>query len=244
MRIQFLVEHLLGFIHPIDPRKWPLVVRRLRAAQGWAPPMLLIATAMTLMFASQGFGLFGGHIVVKLFNFLALATWFVVGVAASFAAVVDGSRNLRRLGLFGLSRPRWWFELSRLAWMAFLFLALSAPILHFAGGFDIAALSSVAIYVFVTLYAAFMTSGTTAYLLSIFTRRRRSGRAFECVEYFYWLCGILFWAVMVVVWLPARLGWAEPMTAVLCMIAASLLAIVVIRLASRRRQLVDGRDAA
>lgn len=231
--MQILLEHLLGIVRPIDPREWPLVIRHLRSSEGWAPPMLLVATMGVLLFGGEGFGLLGGNFALKVFNYVALATWFVVGSLASVTVMIDGANNLRRLGIAGLSRPRGWFECSRLTLISLLLVGLSVPLLHFAGGFILRPLSDLLFRTLPPLYIAFLILSTSAYLLSIATGRRRCGRAFECVQYFYWLFGIIFSATAFAIWLPVQAGWAQPMTVVACVIAASLMGVLVVKIAER-----------
>ena len=176
--MQILLEHLLGIVRPIDPREWPSVIRRLRSSEGWVPPMLLIATIGVLVFGGQGFGLLGGNFALQLFNYVAIATWFIVGSLASAAVVIDGGNNLRRLGLSGLARPRWWFECARLAWISLLLMGLSVPLLHFVGGFILRPLSDVLFRTLPTLYITFMIFEVDP--VSCTTKRAVSVKAWCC----------------------------------------------------------------
>ncbi len=96
--MQFFLHHLLGILAPIDPRRWPLGIQRMRTCEGWGPPMFLIATAGTLAFVSHGIGLLGGNAVVKVFNYVVLVTWFIGGTLGCLTVTLDGVNNLRRLG--------------------------------------------------------------------------------------------------------------------------------------------------
>jgi hypothetical protein len=230
---QFLLDHLIGILRPIGPQHWALAVRRLRRTDGWLPPILLIAAMMTLFLLGRGFGLLGNVLVVRVFNYAALATWLIVGAAASAAVTIDGLGNLRRLTPGGMLRPRWWFEMSRLAWMILLLAALSLPLFHFSGIPRLRAAGDSLFRVLPTMYVAFMLFGTAGYLVSIIARRRPRGRAFECVEYFYWLFGVVAPVTMFVVWIPARAGWAQPATVVACAVAASLIGAFILKVARR-----------
>src|SRR5258708_10086898 len=97
--MRLLLDHLFGVMRPIDPRQWPLVIRRLRTAEGWMPPMMIIATTMLLFLIGQGFGLLGGNIALRALNYVALATWFIVALFASLAVTIDGIHNLKRYGV-------------------------------------------------------------------------------------------------------------------------------------------------
>jgi hypothetical protein len=234
--MQSVVEHLLGIIRPIDPRQWPLVIRRLRMADGWMPPMMLIATVVSLWLVGRGVGLLGDNVSLKIFNYVALATWLVVGVFSSCAVTIDGLHNLRRLGPLAASRPGWWIELARLNWVFLLFVGLSAPVIHFAGGAQLRPIADILFRSIGPFFVTFMVFSTGGYLVSVVTRRRRRGRAFECVQYFYWIFGVSAAVTASAIWIPARAGWAEPMTALACVIAASLMGALGLSIADRWRQ--------
>lgn len=235
----FALEHLLGILSAISPHKWPSVIRRLRRSPGWVPPMVLIATLGLLMFGRNGFGLLGGHIALIVFNYIAIGTYFTVGSIASAAVMIDGANNLRRLGIRGVSRPRWWFEWARLAWITLLLVGLAMLIFHLVGGAVFAPLADSLFHIAPSLFFAFLVLSTAAYFLSLATRRRRSGRAFECVQYFYWTFGVISALIAVLTWVPAQAGWAQPMTVVLSIVAASLMAIVLFKLAQRWERKLD-----
>ena len=231
--MQFLFDQILGIIRPIAPHQWPLVIHRLRTAEGWTPPMMLIATMILLLLIGQGFGLLGGNIALKVINYVALATWLVVGVLSSLVVTIDGLNNLRRFGASGITRARWWFELSRLNWMLLLFTALSTPLIHFAGVAQLLPIADVLFRAIGPLFITFMAFSTSGYLVSALTKRRRRGRAFECVQYFYWMFGIITAVTAFAIWIPVHAGWAQPMTAIACLIAASLMGIFVLAIADR-----------
>jgi hypothetical protein len=229
--MQHLLDHLLGIIRPIDPRRWPQAIRGMRIAEGWVPPMTLIAMFAVLIFIGHGVGLIGGNFIVKVFNYVAIATWLIVGLASNVVVTFDGMNNLRRLGFCGIRTPRWSFEVSRMAWLILVFAGLSAILLSFLGGARLEPAGN-ALFKFVTpLYAAFFVSGTAGYIVSAVTGRRPRGRAFECMQYFYWIFGIIGSLVGLAIWVPARAGWAEPMTVIACIIGAALLGILIVSIA-------------
>jgi hypothetical protein len=55
--IPFLLDHVIGIIRPIGPQRWAFLIGRLRRADGWMPPTLLIATMGSLFILGRGFGL-------------------------------------------------------------------------------------------------------------------------------------------------------------------------------------------
>ncbi len=231
--IPFFLDHLLGFIRPIDPREWPLLIRRLRAADGWMPPMLLIATMMTLSFVGQGIGLLGGNVAIKVYNYVASATWLVVGVISALAVTLDGVNNLRRLGLSGVTRPRWWFELSRLMWMLLLYFALTIWLILVVGEPRFIPVGDLLFHATRIFAIAFFVASTLGYSISWITKRRRRGRAFECVQYFYCVFGGCGAVTFLAIWIPVRARWATPLTAVACLIAASLIGALILTISHR-----------
>lgn len=232
-----VIAHMLGIIRPVDPREWPETVRRLRRADGWMPPMMLIATVFVLFFVERGFGLFGGNNELKVFNYVALATWLVVAVFSTLAVMIDGVNNLRRLGMWALLRPRWWFELSRLAWIGLLLAALSMLLFQFAGGPRLHDAGEMLSRALPTLFFAFMLFSTGGYLVSLMTTRRRRGRAFECVQWFYWLVILIGTATTVPLWFPDHVQW---MTVVACVLAACLMAILLLAITDRWKRRAAG----
>ena len=81
--MKFFVEQLLGVIRPVSPLKWQSLVRGIRRTEGWAPPMMLIASLMVMVSINAGFGLLGDFILVRWLNLLAVATWIVVASSAT-----------------------------------------------------------------------------------------------------------------------------------------------------------------
>jgi hypothetical protein len=242
--MQALLDHLLGVVRPVDPRLWAQAIRKMRTAEGWVPPMVLLAAFAMLFFIGQGFGLLGGNIVLKIFNYFAIATWIVVCLLGNMSITIDGLNNLRRLGFFGIRNPRWSFEVSRLAWMTLLFVALTGILFEILGGAKLKPVGDALFYVVPALYVTFFVSGTMGYALSAITGRRRRGRAFECVQYFYWMFGIIGALFSFAIWLPARAGWGEPLVVVACIVGAALLAPLVIAITKPERRRHDFGEVA
>ena len=229
--MQFLFDCLLGIIHPINPFKWAAHIRHLRRSVGWAPPMMMIATVGVLLGVHLGLGLFGANAVGRVFNYLALATWFVVASVASMTVFVDGIHNVRRLGTLRISLPQWWFELSRLTWIGFLFVALSVPLIELVPREQTYSLGPRLLIVAATLFIGFLVLATIGYGVSAITGRGRSGRAFECVQYFHWIIVPTSAFVAFAVWLPSLVT-----TVVVCIVTASLTGITVLAVSNRRKQ--------
>lgn len=209
------------------------------------PPMLMIAAMFLLLFANQGFGLLGGNVVVKVFNFASLVTWIIVGGIASLAAIADAVRNLIRFGITGVTRPRLWFELSRLTFITLLFVALSIPLVHVAGGAGLRQIRDALPVVASLLLAAFIAFSSVGYLLSIATGKTRRGRAFECVQYFFVLQLVSFTLAFPLAWLPDRVAWFNGAVVGWCIAGVAVTAAVVLKLRERRNHMAtDGLGIA
>jgi hypothetical protein len=203
---------LLALISPVSPRNWGSHARRLKHGDGWAPSMGLIAiggTVLPLTFAiGPGFNVVG----IQQMGWLTWATWAIVCVVAMAMGVARSVIALLRYGPCGIARPRWWFELARICWtigvlgVAALFSGLllrnpMPPPFGTVFGFLLRALPA--------LFTAFYVSATVGYGLSFFQGRRRIGRAYECVHYFYTLTvpiGLLSGAI--VLW-PPQGAWQQ-----------------------------------
>ena len=230
--MNIFLSNLLGVIQPLNPLKWSLLVRGIRRSEGWAPPMMLIASLMVLAGLNAGLGLLGNVALVRCFNILALTTWVVVASAATIIVWNDSIKNLRRYG-FAVSRPRWWFELSRAAWITGLFLGLSillvdflpfqAPI--FAG--PIFALTCSSIFIF-------LTGTTVGLILTALHGRSPSGRAYQCVEYFYMLfvAGAVATALVIIIPRILPIG-NSTLLLIVTILVAVLLAIVCVGVGKR-----------
>ena len=243
--MQSFVDRLLRMIRSIGPHRWVRLIRRRRRVEGSMPPMLLIGTVGVWFFSGLAFSMLGGSVALTILAYVALAPWFILGLVLSLAVSVDGVNNLRRFGVSAIRRPRWWFELSRLTWMLLLFALLSMPLLYYAGGPLLRPIAEFLFRALPTLFIAFMVLGTAGYLVSGMRGRRRRGRAFECVQWFYWMSGILVALVEVVEWLPANAGWAQPMTLIACVIALSLMGILCLTIADRwKRRITRSRRIA
>lgn len=204
------------------------------------PPMMMIASAGAVLFVSRGFGLLGANPAVQAFNYAAVATWFVVGGGASLVMTWRGARNLSRLGVAASVRPRWWFEVARVAWITSLFALLGSVLLTFGAGARFVAVAAGLFRLAGYLVTAFFVTTTWGYVLSALTRHRRRGRAFECVQYFYITFGVVGGVTQLVVWLPNRLGWAnDAITVTACVAAAVVMGVLILAISERARKRAD-----
>ncbi|MCA9193015.1 MAG: hypothetical protein KDB03_14670, partial [Planctomycetales bacterium] len=80
--MQFLIEQIVGVTLPIHPFRWTEVVNHLRRSEGWVPPMMIIASFGVLVGINAGFGLFGNNGFVRVANYVAISTWYMVSTIA------------------------------------------------------------------------------------------------------------------------------------------------------------------
>jgi hypothetical protein len=140
-------------------------------------------------------------------------TWLIVGVGASSIVAGQSIKAGLRLGIVGWTRPRWWFELSRLLWIAGLFLGLTTGFALLAPankvGRWLKGVTEVMFGCSKLCFCAFFLAATIGYALSFIGRRPRTGRAFECTHYFYvGFGGIGLITYAAIAWPPQRL-WPD-----------------------------------
>lgn len=183
------ISQFLVLFRPIAPWHWTAISRRLAAADGWMPPMMLIA-ALGSGFAMHGLCemLLGPRLGFAP-QILTWATWFLIGLIATFTVARRGATHLVRYGLWGFTRPRWWFEAARLAWLVTL---LDAILLVMALSLDglprpVEELGKLAFVILPTAAFAWVVTASTGYLLAWVRWLPLRGKAFDCVHYFYTL---------------------------------------------------------
>jgi hypothetical protein len=214
----------------LQPQHWRQMAHQLSRAPGWTPPMVLIATLLSLVAGPAVFP--GAALLHAIFApaMIAISSFAIYLVAKRFGNV------LYRYGPAGITRPRWWFEVGRALWIVCVASFATAigggmagllqpgPLANAAWG----ALTRLSGYSFV----AFIVVATAAYLLSVARRMPRRGKAFECVQFFYGI--ILACALMTV---PAVLIPRPNDVALvfLALAAVAALAATAIALATRVR---------
>lgn len=199
-----------------------------RSLDGWAPPMLLFCGLLGIGVAWLIAKLTG----IKELRSLMLFTWLgmcFVGAASMLAATFEAARAGRRMGFFGWTRSRWWFELGRVCWFAFMVGAAMLPAALFAQVFGAPRqwpdwfFRTGKIVAGCTL-PTFALAAAVGYALSFISRRPRMGRAYECVHTFFTnLGGIALIGSAVYFWPPANL-WPG----VVVLIAFGLAGIVLL----------------
>jgi len=211
---------MVVFLIP-SPRDWPNVLRRLRQDAGWAAPVFLLASlglpSMLVMLGLMIGANLHPHAILG-----AVIVWALLGIAASVYAGWRSMRAMRRMGFWGWSRARWWFELGRILALTSVFLIAMLLAVLFVSCFPAAqaALNPLWAWRWLPMSAcaatisAFFFAGTCGYGLSWLTGRARGGKAYECVQFFYLLGGgLLVMGISATFWPMAAL-W--PDGAVLC----------------------------
>jgi hypothetical protein len=181
---------LLGeMLSPIRPSMWWPTARSLARSLGWMPSMMLVA----LFGCSFGLGqLLEQWINGPLAELLQVANWATWGLVACLAMLIgcaDSVRNIRRLGLAGWSRPRWWFETGAMAWNAMcLVLAVTVALSLIAGTMNAKPLEltiwNVGRPIVAVSFYVFAAAGFVGYGLSLLRWKRPTGRGFDCVHFF------------------------------------------------------------
>lgn len=187
---------------------WFAYSRIVNRDSGWGAPMLLVAGLGTIGFTLALDRLIG----IRLFGLLAVDSgilWCVLAFVASSVQAFRSVKALMRLSWRGVFRPRWWFELSRICIILSLFgfTLVAVGVLLAANGIQPAALSTLfALSLLFSFCAAvlFLGTATIGYVISFLTHRRRRGKAYDCVHYFYVIVGsVTLLAVSVSHWPPA-----------------------------------------
>lgn len=207
-------------------RSWRTLARTF---DGWAPPMLLLFCG----FLGIGFAWLLAKLTgIKQLRGLMLFTWLgmcFLGAASMVAATCEAARAARRMGFFGWTRSRWWFELGRVSWFAFVAGAAMLPAALFVEGFGAPVPWPDWLFHAGKIMAgcslpAFAVAAAVGYVLSLITRRPRIGRAYECVHTFFTnLGGIALVGGAAWFWPPGNL-WPDAVV----LIALGLAGVVLI----------------
>ena len=187
------IVEILSTLRPIAPWQWPEASRRLASGQGWMPPMLMIAALGSAWGMHGMWQLILGPGQAWLMQGATWVTWFVVGLIATCAIARRGAVQLWRFGIWGPTRPRWWFEASRLACIVTL---LDAIVLVGTLSFQnlrgpIADVGQAAYVILGPAAIVWVVTATTGYALAWVRWLPLRGKAFDCVHYFYVTFGSL-----------------------------------------------------
>jgi hypothetical protein len=114
---------------PADRRlrhgNWQILARRLVSEPGWVPPACMIAAAILVVAVSALAEVVIPGNWAKSLGPATFLTWLAVGLLATLRVAARAFHCLSRLGVLGLVRPRWWFEIGRLSVLCFLLSLLS-----------------------------------------------------------------------------------------------------------------------
>ncbi|MHC4400000.1 MAG: hypothetical protein ACYTG0_09995 [Planctomycetota bacterium] len=201
-----------------DRRFWRRVFRLRGGPMPAAMVLAALANVFLLLMLDRAVG-------AALFTTLWLGTVAFLGVVGGVAllgAATYAVRALYRLGVRGWSRPRWWFEVSSLAWtlcvLLILAVALSVPgakIPALGGWLD--ATFFAARNIIVILLCVFFVSAIVGYVVSMISGRARCGNAYECIQMiFAWVGGVGLLIVACSQWWPPRRAWPDGVFLAVC----------------------------
>ncbi|HEX7448068.1 MAG TPA: hypothetical protein VF306_11015 [Pirellulales bacterium] len=207
MLIAWIKQTLAPFSR-VNPRYWRAYAHALARSDGWAPPMLVLAVLGFALFSGTAIGRLGNWQIILSLKLLTWLAWLVVGVGANLIVIGHSLAHLWRFGVWGWSRPRWWFELARLFWIATLLAFLSFGVAVLVPPKNLGQLVNAALNGLLQgskyLIVGSFVVATIGYAASFILRRPRRGRAFQCVHYFYTLLGgIAFITYAATAWPPA-----------------------------------------
>lgn len=216
-----------------DPRRWLSMARALRTSQGWVPPMMLIAVCGTVGFG--GAFIRSSQLLTALLYAWALCWTIIFAISSSFV-LFDSLRNITRFGMRAFTRSRFWFELSRSSCILGVMAAIAALLVGYLDRPVLAVLGELTLRAILPCFVTFCVASTIGYAVKLATRQRPTGRALECVNFFFPQClaGLLIFGLLLS--LGPRLN--DPLvygTALGILIGVCLLAAVALALVKRWR---------
>ena len=175
--------------------------------------MLVLAMLANILLLVLSKGFLGAWIFKALW-LGSLVSWSIVGGMTCLAALARTAKTLYRLGVWGWSRPRWWFEVSSAALVVGVLTIL--PIGLVLPASDDPAVENCLDFIFPAVriiipvcFVGFFLAAIMGYAVSAVTGKRRSGNAYECVEPFFFSAGgICLVTHAGVNWPPQRL-WPD-----------------------------------
>jgi hypothetical protein len=167
------------------PWLWVPIARRLRTSDEGGPPMLLVAVAVSMAF---GIGMLKGSIFALGCLYVLGMGLGVVAFTASSFTLFDSLRNLWRFRFRAVARPRFWFEIARTACIVSVIVG-PVPVAASLLGVPLSdPIGSSLLYTSFICVALFFVAATAGYMTRMVTRRPKSGRAGQCVNFFYPQC--------------------------------------------------------
>lgn len=200
--MQAVINSVRCFLTPIAPWHWRDAASHLTRGIGWEPSMMMIAALGIIIPLNVGVGLLGNNQFAVTFNLTTTITWFIVASLATAIVAARCTNNVRRYGVFGFTRPNWWFECGRLSVIVGLFAGISCPAAFFLPFRD-----SVIPALLATAAASaclFVFTATVGYIVARVNHSRVNSKAFQCVHYFY--CTM----VPVTLLITSAICWPQP----------------------------------
>lgn len=145
--------------------------------------MMMIAALGVIIPLNMGIGVLGNNQFAVAFNLTTTVTWFIVASIATAIVAARSIHNIHRYGVFGFTRPNWWFECGRLTVVVSLFAGISCPAAFFLP-FGEAVIPTLLLTT-VAGAVLFVVTATVGYVGAFVSRSRVNSKAFQCVHYFY-----------------------------------------------------------
>lgn len=195
---------------------------------GWMPPMGVFSALALAIVVVSVFGL------PKALSFALIGC---IDLLATKRFVRQSVSRIRKLGVLGLLRARWWIEIAALDLTLAMSLAVFA-VTHFLGGGALPAWQFAVVEAAYRsaryLFGFFLVLAAAGFALGLVQGRPIRGRALELVAWFFWAAVGIVTALAVIPDNPALANWVAPLLAVLGLVV--LLATSVIALWNRRHR--------
>ena len=199
--------------------------RRMNAqlAPGWAAQMLVFGMLGLIMIAAVEFGL------PMAWPLTIIGT---IDLVATQHFVRGSLRRIRRLGIRGPTRARWWIEVAALDWT----LCISGGVFAFTHGNPAAALPAwqqafvaFALGCAAHLFFPFLALAVVGFLLGFVQGRRIRGRSLELVTWFFWWIVVIVGSCLLVPQHPALTTLVAPALALLSAVVLCAAALVAVK---------------
>jgi hypothetical protein len=229
----------LAVLHaPVSPRFWWQLAQVFAAGEGWQPTMNLIAILGIMAGINELLGGQGNLWWVDALNLIGCTTWAIIAVLSIFIIGRRSAATMHRIGLWGATRPRWWFELARMLSSLTTIAGLSTTVLLVIA-FRLRPSTiwlAISFAVVLISLASFFVSASIGYAISFERSLPRTGRAYECVHFFYCVSGPLtMCAIAAGTWSVGGGLGSKVLSLGLCVIAILWMAIGLLTLADRSK---------
>lgn len=195
---------------------------------GWMPPMGVFSALTLAVLVVSVFGL------PKAISFALIGC---VDLLATKRFVRQSVSRIRKLGVLGVLRARWWIEMAALDLTLAMSLAVFA-VTHFLDGAARPAwqfaLVGAAYRSARYLFGFFLALAAAVFALGLVQGRPIRGRALELVAWFFWAAVGIVTALAVIPDNPVLANWVAPLLAILSL--AVLLVAGVVAVWNRRHR--------